>query len=308
MSKNLFQPASKQQAKARVAFSGASGSGKTFWALAWATILAEGEPIAVIDTERGSASLYADTYKFDVLEMRPPYHPDRLVEALHGATQAGYRVVVVDSLTHFWSGQGGVLEIVDQASSRFKGNTHAAWQVGTPIQQRMVDALLGFDGHLIATMRAKTEWVMEPDDRGKVTPRKVGLAPQQRSDIEFEFTMMLELEASTHRAHVAKSRFADFADKVFATQDTQSSAESFLGWLRSGHAIVSRNDGDHVKQQIGNLQPYQREYLKTRWVEEGLPKVEMLSESERIIVDGLINEAQTVEPAPAEDDEMEEAF
>jgi hypothetical protein len=308
MSKNLFQPASKQQARARVAFSGASGSGKTFWALSWATVLADGERIAVIDTERGSASLYADTFNFDVLEMRPPYHPDRLVEALAGATQAGYRVIVVDSLTHFWSGQGGVLEIVDQASSRFKGNTHAAWQVGTPIQQRMVDALLGFDGHLIATMRAKTEWVMEPDDRGKVTPRKVGLAPQQRSDIEFEFTMMLELEASTHRAHVAKSRFANFADKVFAPQDTTISAEGFLGWLRSGEAPMNRNDGDNVKQRIGYLQPYQREYLKTRWVEEGLPKVELLSEADREVVETLITEAQTVEPAPAEDDELEEAY
>ena len=166
MSNHLFQPATKQQARARVAFSGASGSGKTFWALTWATALAEGQPIAVIDTERGSASLYADQFKFDVLEMRPPYHPDRLVEALNSATNAGYKVVVVDSLTHFWSGQGGTLEIVDQASARFKGNSHAAWQVGTPIQQRMIDALLGFDGHLMATMRAKTEWVMEPDERG----------------------------------------------------------------------------------------------------------------------------------------------
>jgi hypothetical protein len=308
MSNHLFQPATKQQARARVAFSGASGSGKTFWALTWASILAEGKPIAVIDTERGSASLYADQFTFDVLEMRPPYHPDRLVEALNSASAAGYGAIVVDSLTHFWSGQGGVLEIVDQASARFKGNSHAAWQVGTPIQQRMIDALLGFDGHLVATMRAKTEWVMEPDERGKVTPRKIGLAPQQRSDIEFEFTMMLEIEANTHRAHVAKSRFADFADKVFTTNDTAPSAEAFLEWLKSGRAMLSRNEGDSLKQRIANLEPFQRDYLKTRWVQEGLPKVELLGESERAVVEELIDEALLNVGATQDELEPEEAF
>lgn len=312
MSRQLFQPASKQQARARVAFSGASGSGKTFWALTWAHALAEGNPIAVIDTERGSASLYADQFSFDVLEMRPPYHPDRLVEALNAASEAGYKVIVVDSLTHFWSGQGGTLEIVDQASARFKGNSHAAWQVGTPIQQRMVDALLGFDGHLIATMRAKTEWVMEPDERGKVTPRKIGLAPQQRSDIEFEFTMMLEIEANTHRAHVAKSRFADFADKVFTTNDTSASAETFLEWLKSGKAIVSRNVGDTLKQTIANLEPFQRELLKGAWKEAGLPKVELLTEETYETANALV-ESASMRTNGADDEELdlmvpEEAF
>lgn len=308
MSNHLFQPATKQQARARVAFSGASGSGKTFWALTWATALAEGQPIAVIDTERGSASLYADQFKFDVLEMRPPYHPDRLVEALNSASNAGYKVVVVDSLTHFWSGQGGTLEIVDQASARFKGNSHAAWQVGTPIQQRMIDALLGFDGHLMATMRAKTEWVMEPDERGKVTPRKIGLAPQQRSDIEFEFTMMLEIEANTHRAHVAKSRFASFADKVFTPNDTLSSAETFLEWLKSGKAMVTRNVGDTVKQRIANLETFQRDFLKDAWKEAGLPKVELLTEESLETVNSLIVEATNMAENIVEELEPEEAF
>lgn len=306
MSKNLFQPASKQQARARVGFSGASGSGKTYWSLAWASTLADGGKIAVIDTERGSASLYADTFAFDVLEMRPPYHPERLIEALNSAAAAGYAAVIVDSLTHFWSGQGGVLEIVDQAASRFKGNTHAAWQVGTPIQQKMVDALLGFDGHLVATMRAKTEWVMEPDDRGRVTPRKVGLAPQQRSDIEFEFTMMLELEASSHRATVAKSRFADFADKVFQPNEAFSSASRFLEWLRSGVALANNNEIDQLKQRISYLNAEQRAALKTMWSEHGMPKIDDLSVDEVARVTDYLALAEMAQP----DDQLEpeEAF
>ena len=307
MSKTLFQPASKQQARARVAFSGASGSGKTYWSLAWASVLAEGNGLAFIDTERGSASLYADQFTFDVLEMRPPFHPDRLVEALQSAEQAGYRAVVIDSLTHFWSGQGGVLEIVDQASSRFKGNSHAAWQVGTPIQQRMVDAVLGYEGHILATMRAKTEWVMEPDERGRVTPRKVGLAPQQRSDIEFEFTMMLELDATTHRASVAKSRFADFADKVFAPADCIASAEQFLGWLKAGKQIVTRNVGDQIKQQISLLEAHQREYLREQWKVSGLPKVEMLDDDTIVNAQLLLAEAQSMQLVDDEEELAPEA-
>jgi len=307
MSKSLFQPASKQQARARVAFSGSSGSGKTYWSLAWASVLAEGNKVAFIDTERGSASLYADQFAFDVLEMRPPFHPDRLVEALQEATKAGYRAVVVDSLTHFWSGQGGTLEIVDQASSRFKGNTHAAWQVGTPIQQRMVDALLGFEGHLIATMRAKTEWVMEPDERGRVTPRKVGLAPQQRSDIEFEFTMMMEIEASSHRASVSKSRFADFADKVFAPNECHSSAEQFLGWLKSGKQMVSRNIGDGIKQQISLLNDLQRDYLREQWKLLGLPKAEHLDEDSVETAQLILREALQIVPFEEPAEELAEA-
>ena len=303
----MFQPATKKQARARVAMSGPSGSGKTMWALIWATTLANGGKVAFIDTERGSASLYADRFQFDVLQMAPPFHPDRLIQALNDAQKAGYDAVIVDSLTHFWSGAGGVLEIVDEASARFKGNSHAAWQVGTPIQQKMVDALLAFDGHLIATMRAKTEWVMEQGQNGKMTPRKVGLAPQQRSDIEFEFTMMLELDATTHRASVAKSRFADFADKVFAPADCVASAEQFLGWLKAGKQIVTRNVGDQIKQQISLLEAHQREYLREQWKVSGLPKVEMLDDDTIVNAQLLLAEAQSMQLVDDEEELAPEA-
>jgi hypothetical protein len=295
MSKQLFRPASKQQAKARIGFSGPSGSGKTMWALQWATVLAEGGPIAVLDTERGSASLYADRYPFDVLQMQPPFHPDRVVEALRLAQESGYKVVIVDSLTHFWSGQGGILEIVDEASARFKGNSHAAWQVGTPIQQKMVDALLGFEGHVIATMRAKTEWVMEQGPNGRTVPRKVGLAPQQRSDIEFEFTMFAELD-HLHRASITKTRFDGFADKVFNPEESERSAEIFREWLSTGRAPASRSEIDALKQRIDGLDEELRIELKSMWKEYGWPKVSDLDEGQRDVIhswiDGLSTPAQ----------------
>jgi len=288
----MFQPATKKQARARVAMSGPSGSGKTMWALIWATTLANGGKVAFIDTERGSASLYADRFQFDVLQMAPPFHPDRLIQALNDAQKAGYDAVIVDSLTHFWSGAGGVLEIVDEASARFKGNSHAAWQVGTPIQQKMVDALLAFDGHLIATMRAKTEWVMEQGQNGKMTPRKVGLAPQQRSDIEFEFTLFLDIDHE-HRATVGKTRYAKFQNRVIGPDDAVGAAKDFAEWLMSGEtatpAVKTVTPSEpvaepapiaaiaEIRARVNALPAEAKTKLRGTWNQILLPKIELLT-------------------------------
>ncbi len=287
----MFQPAVKSQAKARIAISGPAGSGKTMWSLQWATVLAKGGKIAVIDTERSSASLYADQFTFDVLQMTPPYHPDRLIEAISSAEQAGYAVVIVDSLTHFWSGAGGVLEIVEQASSKFKGNSFAAWQVGTPIQQRMIDKLISSSCHIISTMRSKTEYVTESDN-GRMAPKKVGLAPQQRQDIEYEFTLVLDIDVQKHSAVVGKTRFAEFTDKVFGPRESVTSAEQFLSWLESGTQVISRNHADSLSQRIAQLEGPQKEALTTAWKEHKLPKVAMLNQEQLEIVEPLVAQAE----------------
>lgn len=303
MVRNNFQQASKRQARARIGMSGPSGSGKTMWSLQWATVLAGDGKIAMIDTERGSASLYADRFKFDVLQMTPPFHPDRLVDALNEARDAGYKVVIIDSLTHFWSGQGGVLELVDEASARFKGNTHAAWQVGTPIQQRMVDAILGFEGHVIATMRAKTEWVMEQNAGGKTAPRKIGLAPQQRADIEFEFTLFFDLD-HLHRASVSKTRYDSFADKVFNPEESEKSAVLFADWLTQGESVSSATAMDTLSSRIAGLNESTREVLKSRWREQNWPKINRLTATQTEEAHALIDALEAPEvpfPTPTED-------
>lgn len=289
----MFQPATKAQAKARIAVAGPAGSGKTMWSLQWATVLADGGKIAVIDTERSSASLYADQFSFDVLQMSPPYHPDRLVEAIQSAESAGYQVIIVDSLTHFWSGSGGVLEIVEQASSKFKGNSFAAWQVGTPIQQRMVDKLISSSAHVICTMRSKTEYVTESDN-GRMAPKKVGLAPQQRQDIEYEFTLVLDIDVQKHSAVVSKTRFGQFTDKVFGVHESVASAEQFMSWLNSGSKVISRNEADSISLRIRNLEGEQKEMITAHWKDLGLPKVASLNAEQIKIVEGLLAEAESL--------------
>jgi hypothetical protein len=191
----MFQKAIKQEAKLRLAIAGPSGSGKTYTSLSIAEALANGGKIAVVDTEHGSASKYADLFSFDVQEMDAPFHPDRFVTAIREAQQAGYKVIVLDSLTHAWNGSGGLLEIIDQIAARSNSkNTFAAWKEGTPIQNRLIEAMLQADVHIIATMRQKQDYVLEADERGKQKPVKVGLQAVQREGFEYEFDVVMNMD------------------------------------------------------------------------------------------------------------------
>src|SRR5689334_20811772 len=134
----MFQKAVKQEAKLRLAIAGPSGSGKTYTSLAIAANL--GSKIALVDTEHGSASKYADVFQFDVMEMEPPFSPNRFSGAIREAQGAGYDVIILDSLSHMWNGTGGLLEEVDKiARAKYQNNSFAAWKDATPIYNAFVD-------------------------------------------------------------------------------------------------------------------------------------------------------------------------
>ena len=199
-----FVKAVKQESKLRLAIAGPSGSGKTYTSLAIATAL--GGPVAFVDTEHGSASKYADLFEFDVMEMEPPYHPDRYVAAIREAANAGYKVIVLDSLTHAWNGTGGLLDVVEEAAKRMKTtNTFAAWKDATPVQNRLTDGIVSAPIHVIATMRSKQEYVLEKDDRGYNQVAKKGMAPIQRDGFEYEFDVFLDMDVRNN-AIVTKTR------------------------------------------------------------------------------------------------------
>lgn len=232
----VFKPATKEQAKARIALTGPSGSGKTFTGLVTATALSD--TVAVIDTERGSASKYAGPkgFQFDTLEMRR-HDPSDLVKALAAAGHAGYGAVLIDSLSHFWSGIGGMLEQVDMASRRSpSGNTFAGWKDASPIERAMIDALVSYPGHVIVTMRVKSEWVIEENDRGKKQPRKVGLKPEQRAGIEYEFDVVGDLDQDNTMV-ISKTRCPELSGVVLRKPDA-SFAATVRMWLDDGVATV----------------------------------------------------------------------
>jgi hypothetical protein len=227
-----FRPATKAKAKARIALTGPSGSGKTMTALITATTL--GSNVAVIDTERGSASKYsgAKGFSFDTLEMYR-HDPSDLPKALAAAAATGHDVVVVDSLSHFWFGTGGMLEQVDAAAKRsYSGNTFAGWKDAAPIERAMIDALVSFPGHVIVTMRVKTEWVIE----GR-TPRKVGLKPEQRHGIEYEFDIVGDLDEQNNLI-VSKSRCPELSGAVIRKPDS-AFGQTILGWLNDGADAIT---------------------------------------------------------------------
>ena len=223
-----FSPATKAQAKLRAALTGPAGSGKTFTAMRLAAGI--GGRIAVIDTERGSASKYADRFTFDTHQLA-----DRTIEgyiaALDAAAKGGYDVLVIDSLSHGWQ---ELLQEVDRlAKARFNGNTWAAWSEGTPKQRRLIDALLDFPGHIIATMRSKTEWNQQTDEKtGRLRPVRIGLAPEQGKGIEYEFDLLLEL-TTDHVGTVIKDRTGKFQDRIIEKPD-EAFGRELAAWLAEG--------------------------------------------------------------------------
>lgn len=231
----LAREATKTQLKARVALDGPSGAGKTWTALEWATVLADGGRILVIDTEHGSASLYADHFTFETVPWDPPYSPTELADTIKDAVKDGYAVINVDSLSHFWEGEGGTRDMVDAAAEKAKGNQFAGWKVGTPALRYLIDTMLAADAHLIATMRSKMEYVLETDSRGRQVPKKVGMAPVMRAGVEYEFTLVGDLDLD-HRIMITKSRCSALADELIAPGRAAEAAERFRSWLNDGEA------------------------------------------------------------------------
>ncbi len=224
-----FKRATKAQARARIALCGPAGSGKTFSALALACSL--GQRVAVIDTERGSASKYAGRFAFDVLELQS-FETHRYVEAIADAEREGYDVIVVDSLSHAWSGKGGALEQVDRKRGG-AGSSFDAWRTVTPQHNALVDAMLRSRAHVVATMRTKTEYVVEQVN-GRAVPRKIGLAPVQRDGVEYEFDVVGDLDVD-HRLTITKSRCEALADQVIDRPGRQL-ATVLREWLDDGVA------------------------------------------------------------------------
>ncbi|WP_053625834.1 ATP-binding protein [Streptomyces sp. WM6349] len=224
-----FQPASKAGRKARLSIQGMSGSGKTWTGLSIAHGLSEGRKFAVIDTEAGAASLYAGIggIQFDAVSM-DRYDPRDLVRILDSAAQAGYPTVFVDSLSHFWKGTDGTLAQVEKASSRYGGNKFAGWKDGTPIQNDMVAAILAYPGHIVASMRSYTEWVL---DGGK--PQRVGMRPEQRKGIEYEFDVAVAMDLD-NQLEVLKSRCPDLNRAVIKRPNgARDIAGPLLAWLNA---------------------------------------------------------------------------
>lgn len=226
-----FVRAQRKRAKARIGLVGPAGSGKTMSALklAYGIVGPEGK-IAVIDTEHGSASLYAHLCAYDVLELSAPFTAKKYLDAIKEAEKKGYDLLMIDSLSHAWAGPGGILEFVDNLVE--VKNKFTAWREATPQHNSLVEAMLQSPMHIIGTMRAKTEYVITEDDKGKKVPKKVGLAPVQRESMDYEFTLVFDIDRDKHIAIASKDRTSIFDG--FCERLEISHGEAIRDWLNTG--------------------------------------------------------------------------
>jgi hypothetical protein len=235
----MFQKATRKKAKLRLALIGPSGSGKTYSALELATGL--GGRIAMIDTERGSGDLYADRFVYDTLQLEPPFTPQKYIQAIKAAEDEGYNCVIIDSLSHAWAGEGGILDIHDNITkSSRSSNGYVAWKDVTPQHEKIINAILGSSLHVIGTIRTKTAYEVVEDERGKKAPKRIGLAPIQRQGMEYEFTCVLDLAVDSHVASASKDRTGLFDAQHFVI--TEKTGEQLLQWLESGEEPAPRVD------------------------------------------------------------------
>jgi len=205
-----------------MAIAGIAGTGKTYTALRLASEL--GSRVALLDTERSSAEVYSDRFNFDVAQL-DTHHPQNYVDAIKAAQD--YDVLIVDSLSHAWMGRDGALDLVGK-----QGKSFNAWGKVTPLHNLLLDTLLSYPGHLIATMRMKQAYEQEKDAKGKISVAKIGLATQQRDGIDYEFDLFGVMDVMNNIT-IEKSRCPELSGMVFS-RPGEELASIIKTWLYSG--------------------------------------------------------------------------
>lgn len=224
-----IRKATRQKAKIRLGLSAVSGGGKTYSAILIAKGLAGSlDKVAIIDTENGSADLYAHMGNYSVITLSAPFPPEKYIQAIKECEEAGMEVIVIDSITHEWDGVGGLLEI----HGKMTGNSYTNWSAITPRHQAFINAILQSPCHIITTVRRKQDYEMTKDNNGKVKVEKAGLKEVTREGFEYELTANLELDTN-HNATVSKDRTGLFVGKP-SFVPTEETGRMIKEWCESG--------------------------------------------------------------------------
>ncbi len=244
----LFRKAERSKAKLRLGLCGPAGSGKTYSSLVLAQGL--GGKTALLDSENGSGDLYANRFEYDILQLNAPFTCQKYIDGIKAAEEAGYDNIIIDSLTHAWSGEGGILDQQGKWADKDK-NSYTAWRHVTPLHNKLIEAMLQSKCHIIATMRSKVEYVLtEESNRHGVkvmVPKKVGMAPIQREGMDFEFTVVLDTDAE-HDAKASKDRTALFSEPL-PFRITEETGKKLREWLNSGKDVVVQCENCRLKGQ-----------------------------------------------------------
>lgn len=230
----------RKEAKIKLALQGISGSGKTYSSLLLAKGLVNGEfsKVAVIDTENGSADLYAHLGEYNVVTLTPPFTPESYIEAIDICLNGGIEVIIIDSISHCWN------ELLD-FHSKLIGNSFTNWNKVTPRHKAFINKILHADAHIIATMRTKQDYILHQKN-GKYIPEKVGLKAIQRDGTDYEFTVVFELNGK-HFAIASKDRTNLFSGKPeFIINETIG--KKILNWCNDGNGTQLNVAKEEINQ------------------------------------------------------------
>jgi hypothetical protein len=230
--------AQRKQAVIKMAIQGPSGSGKTYSSLLIANGLSKDwSKIVIIDTEYHSAHLYSALGPYNVLSLEEPFSPERYIESIEACENAGMKVIIIDSISHEWEGLGGILDV----HGSMAGNSFTNWSKLTPRHNAFVQKILQSPCHIIATIRSKQDYVLT-DKNGKMVPEKVGLKGVTRDGMDYEFSLVFDLDIK-HHASASKDRTGLFMDKL-SFAPSALTGEMIRTWCMGDELM------DYVNKQI----------------------------------------------------------
>ena len=275
--------ATRRKAKIRLGLSAVSGGGKTYSAILVAKgLCGDLSKVAVIDTENGSADLYAHLGDYNVLPLTAPFSPERYIEAIRTCEKSGMEVIIIDSISHEWDGKGGCLEIVESLGGKYQD-----WAKVTPRHQAFLEAILHSPSHIITTVRRKQDYEMLKDGN-KIRIEKAGLKEITREGFEYELTINLELDTK-HNAVASKDRTNLFMGKP-AFVPSEKTGALIAEWCEQGEEDfnVVRPGSDWYKkvEQCGTQKELVELYQKNKPDVDANPLLQQLIANRRNQING----------------------
>lgn len=295
----IEEVASRDDVFLKIAPMGPSGGGKTYTSLVLATGMAKviqkkkgrEAKILLADTEKGRGKYYADEFHFSYVRFDAPYNPEAFIELINYAVEQGYDILIIDSSSHEWDGEGGCLELQQKA-----GGTYQAWGKVTPRHNKFIEAIAYSPIHIIATMRGKDQYEVEKDERGKTNVKKLGLGARQRDGFEYDFTVSFMLDQKTHTVDIEKDTTHVFDNRA-SFIITEKDGEKLMEWATSGNGQtpeIRKIEPAQIEEDINDI----KKEIVSLCVKLGGQKNEtLMTELKKVVPNGNPNSIKSVEKA-----------
>lgn len=259
-----IRKATREQIYTKIALMGSSGSGKSYSALRLAVgmqkklekLLGRPAKILMANTEGSRGLYYANEFDYDIADIEAPYTPEVFIELIDDAVEAGYDILVMDSVSPEWEGKGGCLEM-----HAMLGGKVTDWKSISPRHDKFLDAIEKSPIHIIATLKGKDQYEIDKDEKGKVSVKKLGLGTRQREGFEYRFTCTFSIDQKTHLASAQKDNthiFENSAGELLS----EAFGERIIDWANSSDIEPSK--AYVVENTVKQKEEQEKLYQETR--------------------------------------------